>query len=107
MKSGLFFSTGGIHLATLFGMTLGLKETLSNVDYCGGISAGALLSALCATYSTTELENIIQMHAHDKLLQNRFKYFNTILSTLCKTSILDDTNLILLVVVGENNVQHP
>lgn len=93
MKNGLFFSTGGIHLATLFGMTLGLKETIKNIDYCGGISAGAFLSALCATYTTKELESIIKDHVHDKLLQNRYKYFNTILSALCRSSILDDSNL--------------
>jgi predicted patatin/cPLA2 family phospholipase len=107
MKNGLFFSTGGIHLATLMGMFIGLKDSVQHVDYYGGISAGAFLSALCATYNIEELETIIKEHAHDKLLQNRHKYFNTIISTLCNKSILDDSNLEHLIheLLGNREVQ--
>ena len=90
---GLFFSTGGIHMATLMGMFIGLKNKLNNIDYCGGISAGAFLSSLCALYSHDEIENIIKEHAHDHLLKNRHKYFNTIISSLFNKSILDDSQL--------------
>ena len=44
LKKGLFFSTGGIHMATLMGMFLGLDENLEHVQHCGGISAGAFLA---------------------------------------------------------------
>lgn len=93
MKNGLFFSTGGIHIATLFGMRIGLKDKIQQVDYCGGISAGAFVSALCATYNVEELEDIVLKHSQDTLLQNRHKYFNTLISALCNESILDDNNL--------------
>lgn len=90
---GLFYSTGGIHLATMTGMFMALPDDLSTVDVCGGISAGSFLAALCATYTTQELKNVLTEHAHDRLLRNRHRYFNTILSTLFDKSILDDSNL--------------
>ena len=90
---GVFFSTGGIHMATLMGMFLGLEENLEQVQYCGGISAGAFLATLCATYDIDDIRSIISQHSHDHLLQNRHKYFNTIISTFFNKSILKDDNL--------------
>ena len=94
---GLFFSTGGIHMATLSGMLVALKNDLSDIDYTGGISAGAFLSSLCATHTINEIESLLKKHAHDKLLQNRHLYFNTILSVLFNKSILKDDNLFHLI----------
>jgi len=93
LKKGLFFSTGGIHMATLMGMFLGLDENLEHVEHCAGISAGAFLATLCATYDIDDIRSIISQHSHDHLLQNRHKYFNTIISTFLNKSILDDDNL--------------
>lgn len=93
LEKGLFFSTGGIHMATLMGMFLGLEENLEKVQHCGGISAGAFLATLCAVYDIDDIRSIISQHSHDRLLQNRHKYFNTIISTFFNKSILDDSNL--------------
>ena len=93
LEKGLFFSTGGIHMATLMGMFLGLEENLEHVEHCGGISAGAFLATLCAVYDIDDIRSIISQHSHDHLLQNRHKYFNTIISTFFNKSILDDSNL--------------
>lgn len=93
LEKGLFFSTGGIHMATLMGMFLGLEENLEHVEHCGGISAGAFLATLCAVYDIDDIRSIITQHSHDRLIQNRHKYFNTIISTFFNKSILDDSNL--------------
>ena len=94
---GLFFSTGGIHMATLMGMFLGLEENLEQVEHCGGISAGAFLATLCAAYDIDDIQSIISQHSHDKLLKNRHTYFNTIISTFFNKSILDSSNLKALI----------
>ena len=93
LTKGLFFSTGGIHMATLMGMFLGLEDNLDQVEHCGGISAGAFLATLCASYDIDDIRSIIAQHSHDHLLQNRHKYFNTIISTFFNKSILDSSNL--------------
>ena len=93
LEKGLFFSTGGIHMATLMGMFLGLAENLEQVEHCGGISAGAFLATLCAAYDIDDIRSIIAQHSHDHLLQNRHKYFNTIISTFFNKSILDSSSL--------------
>lgn len=80
-------------MATLMGMFLGLEENLEQVEHCGGISAGAFLATLCAAYDIDDIRSIIAQHSHDHLLQNRHKYFNTIISTFFNKSILDSSSL--------------
>lgn len=93
MKS-LWFSTGGVHLATMVGMLSELQTRLDDPDAIGGISAGAMIAAVCATYGINEGIEVMTQHMGDKLLKNRHKFFNTILSLLFNESLVDSNNLL-------------
>jgi len=89
----IFFSTGGIHLATMMGMLTELSERLEGVDAIGGISAGSLLAALCASYGVEKAITMMKSHYHDNFMKDRHKYLNTLLSIVFNTSIIDSSNL--------------
>ena len=92
MKS-IFFSTGGVHIATMLGMLSELQNRIEDPDAVGGLSAGALLAAMCATHGVSNAVEVMTTHSTDTLLKNKHKYFNTILSVLFNDSLVDSTNL--------------
>lgn len=93
MKS-IFFSTGGIHLATMVGMLSELQNRIDEPEAIGGISAGSMIAAVCATYGIDDGIAVMTQHMNDKLLKSRHKYFNTVLSVLFNESLLDSDNLL-------------
>jgi len=93
----LFFSTGGIHLATMAGMLGGVLENVSNAEHFGGISAGALLASLCAVYGPIDAYDLVVKHSHDSFLTPNYSHFNTILSFLFKDGLLDASHLTTIV----------
>lgn len=97
MTKGLFFTTGGIHLATMLGMVMELQNRVENPNVCGGISAGALLAAIIATHGVDEGVQIMQKHTKDTLLENRHGFFNTFLSVLFNESLVKSDHLQALV----------
>ena len=102
MKS-LFFSTGGIHLATMAGMLGGVLDHVSNAEHFGGISAGALLAALCAIHGPIDAYELMVKHSHDSFLTPNFSHFNSILSFLFKDSLLNSEHLTTIVKELVNN----
>ena len=96
MKS-LFFSTGGIHLATMTGMLGGILEHVSDAGHFGGISAGALLASLCAIYGPIDAYQLTVKHSHDTFLIPNYSHFNSILSFLFKDSLLNSEHLTTIV----------
>lgn len=96
MKS-LFFSTGGIHLATMAGMLGGILDQVSTAEHFGGISAGALLASLCAVYGPIDAYDIIVKHSHDTFVSPNYSHFNSILSFLFKDSLLNSDHLTAIV----------
>ena len=96
MKS-LFFSTGGIHLATMAGMLGGILDQVSTAEHFGGISAGALLASLCAVYGPIDAYDIIVKHSHDTFVSPNYSHFNSILSFLFKDSLLNSEHLTTIV----------
>ena len=96
MKS-LFFSTGGIHLATMAGMLGGVLDHVSDAEHFGGISAGALLASLCAIYGPIDAYDLIVKHSHDSFLTPNYSHFNSILSFLFKDSLLNSEHLTSIV----------
>lgn len=93
MKS-IFFSTGGIHLATMVGMLTELQDRIDEPEAIGGISAGSMIAAVCATYGINNGIAVMTQHMNDKLLKTRHKFFNTVLSVLFNESLLDSENLL-------------
>ena len=96
MKS-LFFSTGGIHLATMAGMLSGILDQVSTAEHFGGISAGALLASLCAIHRPINAYDLMVKHSHDSLLTPNYSHFNSILSFLFKDSLLNSEQLTTIV----------
>ena len=92
MKS-IFFSTGGVHIATMLGMLSELQNRIDEPNAVGGLSAGALLAAMCATHGVSNAVEVMTVHSTDNLLKNKHKYFNTIISVLFSDSLVDSTNL--------------
>lgn len=97
MTKGLFFTTGGIHLATMLGMVMELQPRVQDPDVCGGISAGALLAAIIATHGVEKGVQLMQEHTKDTLLENRHGFFNTFLSVLFDESLVKSDHLQALV----------
>lgn len=97
MTTGLFFTTGGIHLATMLGMVIELQNRVQNPNVCGGISAGALLAAIIATHGVDDGVRLMQKHTKDTLLENRHGFFNTFLSVLFDESLVKSDHLQALV----------
>ena len=93
MKS-IFFSTGGIHLCTFVGMLCELQNRIDEPEAIGGISAGSMIAAICATYGIDDGIDVMTQHINDKLLKTRHKYFNTVLSILFNESLLDSEKLL-------------
>ena len=93
MKS-IFFSTGGVHLVTMLGMLTELQNRIDAPDVVGGISAGAMMAAICSTYGISDAIDVMMSHMPDKLLENRRKYFNTILSFIFNNSLLKVEHLL-------------
>ena len=89
----IFFSTGGIHLATMLGMLSELQNRTEDVNAVGGVSAGALLAALCASYGIDKAITVMKSHYHDNFMKDRHKYLNTLLSVVFNNSIVDSSNL--------------
>ena len=96
MKS-LFFSTGGIHLATMAGMLGGILDQVSTAEHFGGISAGALLASLCAVYGPIDAYDLMVKHSHESFLTPNYSHFNSILSFLFKDSLLNSEHLTTIV----------
>ena len=84
-----FFSTGGMHLATMLGMLSGMMQRLTEAEHFGGISAGALMASVCAVHGPIDAYDVLLKHSTDKLLKRNYKYFNTLLSFFFKDSLLD------------------
>jgi len=81
----VFFSSGGLHVATMLGMAeaYGLEDT----DVVGGISAGAILASFLGSYKheSDGLSALKKILLHNKL-SPQYKFLNVFLSLLFKPS---------------------